>query len=71
VVLDAGLVSLGGAPTPTITPTPTPAPGGGGSLPVTGGALTGIIGAGVLLLGGGAGLTLLARRRRANATLGE
>jgi hypothetical protein len=46
----------------------TPAPGGssgsgGDGLPVTGTALTGILGAGLLLLAGGAALVVFARRR--------
>ena len=50
---------------PPSTPSPPAAPGdGGGPLPTTGTALTGLIVASVLLLGVGAALTLLARRRR-------
>ena len=64
-MVDAGLVK-GAVPSPSTSPTvtATPAPGGGGSLPTTGAALTGLLGAGVLLIGGGIGITVLARRRR-------
>jgi LPXTG-motif cell wall-anchored protein len=58
------------APTPTATPTATAPPGGGGGgdLPVTGAAVGGIVGAAAVLLAIGAGLFLLARRRRINFT---
>ena len=46
---------------------PAPAPGEGGSLPVTGAALTGLLGAGGALLAGGGALVVMARRRRAAA----
>jgi hypothetical protein len=53
----------GGTPPTTTSTTIAPPPGGGDSLPVTGVALTGIITAGVVLVGGGATLLVLHRRR--------
>ncbi|GAA3518570.1 LPXTG cell wall anchor domain-containing protein [Actinocatenispora rupis] len=43
----------------------SPAPGAGGGLPVTGTSLTAFIAAAVVLIGGGAALFVLARKRRA------
>jgi hypothetical protein len=54
--------SAGASAIPTASA--TPAPGGGGSLPVTGAAIGGFVGAAVLLISGGIALTVLARRRR-------
>jgi hypothetical protein len=53
-------------PTPTPTPTGTPAPTPGSSPPLafTGAEFGSMLAAGLLLLGGGAGLRLLVRRRR-------
>jgi LPXTG-motif cell wall-anchored protein len=52
---------------PTPTPSPTKAAGGAGSLPDTGTELGGLLTAGAMLVGGGAALTMLARRRRGQA----
>ncbi|MCY9787759.1 thioester domain-containing protein [Nocardiopsis sp. EMB25] len=55
-------------PTPEPTPTPTPDDNNTPSLPVTGGALAGLVAAGVAALGAGAGAIYLSRKRKANST---
>jgi len=63
LVVDAGLFKTATA-SPTATATATPAPGTGGSLPNTGVTIGGFLAAGAALIGAGAALTVVARRRR-------
>ena len=62
LVIDGGLYH-DDEPTPTASVTPAPGTGGG-SLPNTGLAIGGFLLAGVVLIGGGTALTIVARRRR-------